>query len=83
MEDRAVVDAQTLGVIQVVETLEPHLQILSDVADKATCPPLVEVGDVVVVHFRSHNNNATQCSANALEYHQDIFELECMFFVWI
>ena len=37
------VDVQTLGLIQVVETLEPHLQIL------------VEVGDVVVVRFRLHN----------------------------
>jgi hypothetical protein len=51
----AVVDGQTLGQIQVVETLEPHLQILSAAADKAACPPLVGVEGVVVVRFRSHN----------------------------
>ena len=55
MEDRAVVEVQTLELIQVVETLEPHLQILLDAADKEACPPLMEVGDVVVVQFRSHN----------------------------
>jgi hypothetical protein len=49
------VDGQTLGQIQVVEMLEPHLQILSAAADKAACPPLVEVEDVVVVRFRLHN----------------------------
>ena len=49
MKDRAMVGVQTLRLIQVVEMLEPHLQILSDAADKAACPPLVEVGDVVVV----------------------------------
>ena len=55
MEDMAVVDGQTLGQIQVVETLEPHLQILSAAADKAACPPLVEVAGVEVVRLRSRN----------------------------
>jgi hypothetical protein len=54
VEDMGVVDVQTWGT-QEVATLEPHSQILSDMADKAACPPLVEIPDAVVVRYSLHN----------------------------
>ncbi len=44
-----------LALLQVVDKLEHHLQILSAAADKAACPPLVEVAGVGLVRLRSHN----------------------------
>jgi hypothetical protein len=59
VEDMDVVGVQTWGT-QEFTTLEPHLQILFDAADKAACPPLVEVPDTVVVQYSLHNK---QCHA--------------------
>jgi hypothetical protein len=61
---------------------EPYLQIMSDEADKAACPTLVEVPDALVVTFHT-TNHATQCSTDVFEYHQKVFKLECMFFMWV
>ena len=55
MEEIDGVDGQTLALVQVVDMLEHHLQILSAAADKAACPPLVEVAGVGVVRLRSRN----------------------------
>jgi hypothetical protein len=44
-----------LALLQVVNKLEHHLQILSAAADKAACPPLVEVAGVGLVRLCSRN----------------------------
>ncbi len=55
MEEMDRVEGQALDLVQVVDTLEHHLQILSAAADKAACPQLVELAGVGVVRLRSRN----------------------------
>ena len=52
--DMGVVGVQTWGIQEVI-TRKPHSQILSNAADKAACPPLVEVPNAVVMHYSLHN----------------------------
>ena len=47
--------ASFVNTAQEVAPHEPHSQILSDVVDKAACPPLVEVADAKAVCYLSHN----------------------------